>query len=94
MIINENYEMMGPSTSYMPQIDHMNPSGNSSSQINHQQGMIVPQVQQQPAKPKTTKKRPPPKKKTAGNFFLPYLLNLFDYFQLKRLIQLVQYSRK
>ncbi|KAF1757689.1 hypothetical protein GCK72_014145 [Caenorhabditis remanei] len=69
IIINDSYEMMGSSTSYMPQMDHMNPSsaGNppSYSGMSQQQDMSSSsQVQQQPPKPKPKKKAPSKKKPT------------------------------
>lgn len=71
MMINENYEMIGPSTSYSAQMDHVDPSslGNPLShsgpdQQQQQQGMNDEQPPQPPPKPKPKKKAPPKKKQT------------------------------
>lgn len=67
MMINENYEMIGPSTSYA-QMDHVDPSslGNPLSHSGpgqqQQQGMIDEPPPQPPPKPKPKKKAPPKKK--------------------------------
>lgn len=70
-MITENYEMMGQPTSYIPQMEHVNPSsvGNPSSHSGmNQQNDNGAQVQQppQPPKPKP-KKRPPTKKKPVSS---------------------------
>uniref|UniRef100_A0A1I7T532 GLTSCR1 domain-containing protein n=1 Tax=Caenorhabditis tropicalis TaxID=1561998 RepID=A0A1I7T532_9PELO len=68
LIMNENYDMISQSTSYMSHMDHVNSSstGNPSSHsIMNQQNDNIMQVQQPPPKPKP-KKRAPPKKKPAA----------------------------
>ncbi|UMM28692.1 hypothetical protein L5515_011420 [Caenorhabditis briggsae] len=71
MLMTDSYDMVGPSTSYAPQMDHMDPSsvGNPSShsgmnQQQHQSMNSGQQMQQPPPPPKPKpKKKAPPKKK-------------------------------
>ncbi|PIC34373.1 hypothetical protein B9Z55_014046 [Caenorhabditis nigoni] len=71
MLTTDSYDRVGPSTSYAPQMDHMNPSsvGNPSShsgmnQQQHQSMNSGQQIQQPPPPPKTKpKKKSYPKKK-------------------------------
>lgn len=68
IIINDSYEMVGSGTSYIPQMDHMNPSSvsnpSSYSGMNQQQDISSSQVQPPPPKPKPKKKAPSKKKPT------------------------------
>lgn len=82
MMMNENYDMMGQqqqSTSYMPQMDHGNPSsvGNPSSHSNmgmqmdnNLQGQQPPPPKPKPKKKSQPKKKPQPAADTVGNVLL------------------------